>query len=479
MQNIQDLQDRIFFESKNIIDILGKTNNVDELISKHDLMNDLAEKIAFLKLLNKNLARYSQENSGFSDYHKSEVLISAHLVTEEEAIFNNELNEIGSESFKEKENNILVEEEEAIFNNQLNEIIESDFHESIVNLAEENQPEADENFVSDEISDHLELEEEAVFNNQLNEIDEEPENTDKALSFVDEDRILEDSEPENDDDFNEENFNQQETKEEEVFNDQLNEINEDEADKYNSAKNETHSIPDIFATEQNEDEILIEETETEYQSNDFNHNQEEIITENSNVEAILTEIKKDSEFEEIKSEEIEVKPDDSDRRKIVEINKPSSEPNLENLKSNESFENIEAYRQEKKIKLANIRSLKNIQTLFDDDPLERETPHEKVEIPVVKEDTGSLIKTNIPTDFMEAEKQRPEFRLDLNDRIAFTKVLFGGSQADLNDAVSELNRCRNIDEAKEYLSELYYDKKWDKVDEYAQRLWLLVENKYI
>ncbi|HEX7869049.1 MAG TPA: hypothetical protein VF455_02960 [Chryseobacterium sp.] len=472
MQNIQDLQDKIFFESKNIIDILGKTNNVDELISKHDLLNDLAEKIAFLKLLNKNLEHYRQENSNFSNYQRTEVLISDHLVTEEEAIFNNELNEIGSESFEETENNILVEEEEAIFNNQLNEIIENDFHENIVQLTEENQPEANENFVSDEISDHLELEEEAVFNNQLNEINEEPENTDQVLSFVDEDRILEDSEPESDDDFTEEIFNEEVTNEEVVFNDQLNEITGEEIPKSDSAEEETHIIADIFATEQNEDEILIEETESEYQSTDFNHNQEEIITENSNVEAILTEIKKDYEVEETKSE-------DSDRRKIVDIDKPTSESNHENLKSDESFENIEAYRQEKKIKLANIRGLKNIQTLFDDDPLERETPHEKVEIPVVKEDTGSLIKTNIPTDFMEAEKQRPEFRLDLNDRIAFTKVLFGGSQTDLNDAVSELNRCRNINEAKEYLSELYYDKKWDKVDEYAQRLWLLVENKYI
>jgi len=69
--------------------------------------------------------------------------------------------------------------------------------------------------------------------------------------------------------------------------------------------------------------------------------------------------------------------------------------------------------------------------------------------------------------------------LDLNDRLAFTKVLFGGSQTDLNNAISELNRCKNLEEAKEYLSDLYYDKKWDKVDEYAQRLWLLVENKFM
>jgi hypothetical protein len=39
----------------------------------------------------------------------------------------------------------------------------------------------------------------------------------------------------------------------------------------------------------------------------------------------------------------------------------------------------------------------------------------------VKEDTGSILKSNIPTHFMEAEKLKPEFKLDLNDRIAFSK----------------------------------------------------------
>lgn len=473
MQNIQDLKDKIFFESRNIIDILGGINNVDGLISKQDLLNDLVEKIAFLKLLDKNLGDYQQQNSNFSDYQKDESLVSNYLVTEEEAIFNNELNEIGNESFS--ENKIETEEEEAIFNNQLNEIIESDFHENMVNLAEENVPEANENFVSDEISDHLDLEEEAVFNNQLNEIDEEPENSDRVLSFVDEERILEDSQPESDDDFNEEIFAEKSTEEEVSFNNQLNEIIEEENHISEKTSAETHIIPDIFENEFDEEEILIEETENEYAST-FNHENDEIISESSNVESILNEIKKDFETPE---EEAEIKTEDSGRGKIVEIDKPQREITGEVPKSDESFENLDAYHQEKKIKLANIRGLKNIQTLFDDDPLERETPHEKVEIPVVKEDTGSLIKTNIPTQFMEAEKPKPEFKLDLNDRIAFTKVLFNGSQTDLNDSISELNRCKNIDEAKEYLSELYYDKNWEKVDEYAQRLWVLVENKFL
>jgi len=466
MQNIQDLNEKIFSESKNIIDILSKTNNVEELISKHDLLNELAEKIAFLKLLDKNLKHYAPENAAQNDFNQSIIHHSNELVTEEEAIFNNELNEIGS-SYEEAEDAIQPQEEEAIFNNQLNEIIESDFHESLVNIAAEEHPEENLNFISDEISDHFELEEEAVFNNQLNGIDETEtsEITDQVLSFVDEERILADAERESDEDYEEEQS--------EELNSSDNQMNETEEKKEQIVTSESiqqqfHTIPDIFEDELTEEEMLIGETENQFESTDFNHNQEEIITENSNVEAIITEIKKDSEPEE----------EDSRKREIVDIEKPEAETK-ESPKSDESFENIEAYHQEKKIKLANIRGLKSIRTLFDDDPLERETPHEKVEIPVVKKDTGSLIKTNIPTDFMEAEKQRPEFRLDLNDRLAFTKILFEGSQTDLNNAISELNRCRNLDEAKEYLSDLYYEKKWEKVDEYAQRLWLLVENKFM
>ena len=122
---------------------------------------------------------------------------------------------------------------------------------------------------------------------------------------------------------------------------------------------------------------------------------------------------------------------------------------------------------ETRIKLANIKGLKRVESLFDDDPLEKE-----------EHESGSLLKTNVSTDFMEAEKEKPIFKLDLNDRIAFTKMLFDGSQTELNETVNKLNSFKSLHEAKEYLSEVYYQKKWKNADEYAQRLWNLVENKF-
>lgn len=510
MQNIQDLQEKIFFESKNIISILDKINDVDELLSKQDLIDQLAERISFLKLLKSKVEYYRKEDLQFSQAflnHSPAESISesqdfSHEVMEEEAIFNNELNEIG-EAETHLPNNVM--EEEAIFNNQLNEIEENEFHENLVHLAEVEQIDENseklikENTLQENLDTEI-TEEESVFNDQLDEIEEEEANEEvsKVLSFVDEERILENSVPEEEDDIDEEIFDQKVTEEEAIFNNQLNEIDEFENEisdesvsnqfeeeehiqnNYESVKitdDSSEKIPSMFESDGPEDEILIEESENEIVSEDFKYDEDGIITENSNVESILTEIKKDTEAEVEINENI-ITTEESDKRKIVDIDRPSSDIEKEKPASDESFENLEAYQREKKIRLANIKGLKTIQTLFDDDPLAREIPQEK-SVPVVKEDSGSILKTNIPTEYMEAEKQKPEFRLDLNDRMAFTKLLFGGSQTDLNQAVAELNRCRNLEEAKEYLSDLYYDRKWDKVDEYAQRLWILVENKFL
>ncbi|QBA23175.1 hypothetical protein EU348_19125 [Chryseobacterium indologenes] len=492
MQNIQDLKEKIFFESMNIIDNLDKISNIDELLSKQDLVDELANRISFLKLLEKNIEYFVADNpvqnpdhhyvsfdSGETEHHDT-----GNEVTEEEAIFNNELNEID-------ENEVFSDqsEEEAVFNNQLNEIVENEFHENIVSFVEENKTEnAPENQEQDFGNETLE--EEAVFNNQLNEIDENEisEEQRAVLSFVDEDKILADSTPDSDEDLNEDLFYNEVTAEEAVFSNQLHEIEEEEeliseeeskkepeSAVANDVKSSvTETIPSIFDTETLDDEILIEENEEQFVASNISIEQGEMATETSNVENILSEIKNDHSEEPVKEESILAEV--YDRRKIVEIDKPVPEE-TDKHRSDESFENLEEYHREKKIKLANIKGMKAVQSLFDDDHLE--LPKEEKTTPVAKEDTGSILKSNIPTQFMEADKLKPEFKLDLNDRLAFTKMLFEGSQADLNDTVYQLNQFRTLEEAKEYLSDLYYDRKWNKVDEYAQRLWILVENKFL
>ncbi|MBT2621487.1 MULTISPECIES: ring-infected erythrocyte surface antigen domain-containing protein [Chryseobacterium] len=478
MQNIQDLKEKIFFESKNIIDILEKINNVDELLSKQDLVDELANRISFLKMLEKNIEYFipntssqnteSQTNNSFvNDELDSQE--SAHEVTEEEAIFNNELNEIDENEASEYEeiehvNAPTTAEQDEIFNNQLTEIVENGYHENVVNFADEEK--IAQNFETEIVEKDTEedshddqIEEEVIFTNQLNEINEfenEPSNyQESSMNSFDEEESIQNSIEE-----------EMKTNEERIFASDVKEFPE-----------VNEKIPSIFDSEVLEDdEMLIEENESQFISSNVAIEQGEMVMETSNVENILSEIKNDAQVEEIHEEQ--AISDEINKRKIVDIDHGYQESEKEKYPSDESFENLDAYNQEKKIKLANIKGLKSIQSLFDDDPLEREIPREKNE-PVVKEDNGSLLKTNIPTNFMEAEKSKPEFRLDLNDRIAFSKMLFDGSQSELNTVISDLNSFRTLEEAKEYLSDLYYSRNWRKVDEYAQRLWVLVENKFL
>ena len=168
MNDIQDFKDRIFSESKNIISALDRIEHVNVLIEKQDLVNELAEKISFLKLLQQKLDFYNAEETQISNENE---------VVEEEAIFNNQLNEIDGAEMEDFSTDVF--EEEAIFNNQLNEIVETELHEAVVNFSKEfNEEKPVEAIFEDKIETAKDveveepIEEEADFNNQLNEINE-------------------------------------------------------------------------------------------------------------------------------------------------------------------------------------------------------------------------------------------------------------------------------------------------------------------
>lgn len=56
--------------------------------------------------------------------------------------------------------------------------------------------------------------------------------------------------------------------------------------------------------------------------------------------------------------------------------------------------------------------------------------------------------------------------------------LFNNDEVEMKYVLERLNEARTLDDAKEYLSDLYYDRDWKPVDEYAQRLWSLVESRF-
>lgn len=159
---------------------------------------------------------------------------------------------------------------------------------------------------------------------------------------------------------------------------------------------------------------------------------------------------------------------DDHLRQIIDFDKKEINPES-TVENHEDFASETV--SEKKFRLGKIKGLSMVKSLFDDDFETLEAPAED------KKDV--LQKSNMATDYMEAEKPKQNFRVDLNDKVAFTKLLFKGDEDELRRTVNQLNEYKTLDEAKEYLSELYYSKEWDKVDDYAQRLWVLVENKFV
>ena len=71
-------------------------------------------------------------------------------------------------------------------------------------------------------------------------------------------------------------------------------------------------------------------------------------------------------------------------------------------------------------------------------------------------------------------------QVGLNDRIAFVKYLFDGSQEDFNRVVSQLNSFKTEKEAKRFLNKLVKpDYDWNGKEEYEQRLTDLIERKFL
>lgn len=257
-------------------------------------------------------------------------------------------------------------------------------------------------------------------------------------------------------------LNQEDIEEEVQFTNEINNIEEEETIEEISVVSESLVEDNPPANDYEE----IDEINSFLNDNEIEEKEIPLVVEQEEPNYQERVLQKEKEF--LESEER--------RRTIVEFNKEDLPQSI----VTEPFEdeNQDNSLTERKFKLANIKGLKAVQNLFDEDPLEN-IQQENFQMIEKPHDAGSILKTNISTDFMEAEKKKPEFKLDLNDKVAFTKLLFKGNDEELKLTIDKLNSFDNLEDAKQYLSEIYYDKDWQKVDEYAQRLWNLVENKFL
>ena len=72
------------------------------------------------------------------------------------------------------------------------------------------------------------------------------------------------------------------------------------------------------------------------------------------------------------------------------------------------------------------------------------------------------------------------FKLDLNDRIAFVKNLFDGSQEDFNRVVSQLNSFKTAKEAKKFINKMVKpDYNWSEHEAFENRFMEIIQRKFL
>ena len=77
------------------------------------------------------------------------------------------------------------------------------------------------------------------------------------------------------------------------------------------------------------------------------------------------------------------------------------------------------------------------------------------------------------------DKLQGDIQIGLNDRIAFVKNLFGGSQEDFNRVVSQLNSFKTLKEAKKFINKMVKpDYDWTDKEEVEERFMSIVERKF-
>lgn len=452
MQNLQHPYEEIFGEIKILLAELSNSDSYENLLTKENHLNQIYQKFSFLKISNE-FGFSSTTKEALEVIENQETKLNSDLISVEEFEDENKVEEIivaETEVHDIFDDVPEVEEVHSFKEIDEQEHSQEDIVEEVSNFAEieshENKVEGE--FQSEEISV---LEDEFVEEvSSFAEIDSEENELVEEVS----------------------NFAEIDSEEEQI---------EDEIQTEDSQIVENESVESVS----NFNEINSEENKVEekVEENEFISEIEENLLQDSSqklepmqdsqfsfaMNREETQAPKEDDYQErLAEKEAKLKELEENHRKIVELSK-NSVPQETPRKDYEAQEE----HLDKKFKLANIKGLKVAKSLFDDDHLEDIEQHQP------KQESGSLLKNNVPTDYMEAPKPKPEFKLDLNDRIAFSQHLFDGSQSELNQVVTVLNSFTSLDKAQEFLSDIYYERDWKKVDSYAQRLWTLVENRFL
>jgi len=127
-----------------------------------------------------------------------------------------------------------------------------------------------------------------------------------------------------------------------------------------------------------------------------------------------------------------------------------------------------------------------IEEAFEDE-LEAVEPNNEEITLSLEDELKDTIAADVVADLFENapkkslnDKIRDDIQIGLNDRIAFVKNLFGGSQEDFNRVVSQLNSFKTEKEAKKFINKMVKpDYNWAENEDIEQRFMSIVERKFL
>jgi len=127
------------------------------------------------------------------------------------------------------------------------------------------------------------------------------------------------------------------------------------------------------------------------------------------------------------------------------------------------------------------------QTGDDLEPEIKENTHISEGLPTLEDELKDTISADVVSDLFENaqkkslnDKLQGDIQIGLNDRIAFVKNLFGGSQEDFNRVVSQLNSFKTQKEAKKFINKMVKpDYDWTDNEEVEERFMSIVERKFL
>lgn len=131
-----------------------------------------------------------------------------------------------------------------------------------------------------------------------------------------------------------------------------------------------------------------------------------------------------------------------------------------------------------------------IESLFSEDIFVKNDVKdvEERKVKTLDEELSDTISIDVAADLFEKpvekkslnDKVRQNLQIGLNDRIAFVKHLFEGSQEDFNRVVSQLNTLKTLKEAQKFINKMVKpDYDWADKEEYETRFMEIVERKFI